>query len=121
MERVKKVFEKYNVEYDVVLERVMNNETLYLRLLSMLFEDENLKKLGIALEENNLDDAFFAAHTLKGVVGNLGLADLYKALGNLVEPLRSKEEREDYPLLYKAVTREFDNAAAFYSEIKEVV
>ena len=32
---------------------------------------------------------------------------LYKAVCDIVQPLRAREEREDYPLLYQAIQKEF--------------
>ena len=60
-----------------------------------------------AIDSGNLEAAFDAAHTLKGVVGNMGLTPLYKAVCDIVQPLRAREEREDYPLLYQAIQKEF--------------
>ena len=52
------------------LARCYNNETLYLRLINMLPKEKNFDKLQTALQENDLDAAFEAAHALKGVTGN---------------------------------------------------
>lgn len=114
------IFEKYGADCTTVMARFMNNEALYLRLLGMLFQDDNLEKLCAALEVNDLSGAFEAAHTLKGVVGNLGLTPLYRALEKLAEPLRAGEKREDYPTLYEVVQLGFQRAEAFWEELKGV-
>ena len=68
----------------------------------MLFQDENMQKLGAALANRDYTAAFEAAHTLKGVVGNMGLTPLYEAVCVIVEPLRSRECRDDYAALYQS-------------------
>lgn len=113
------VFEDYGADYEETMARFLNNKKMYLRLLNMLFQDDNLKKLGAALEANDLNGAFEAAHTLKGVVGNLGLKPLYDAVDKLVEPLRAKEIRNDYPVLYQAVELEFERAEEFMGKLKK--
>ena len=40
------VFEAYGVDYDTTMARFMGNEAMYLQLLDMLFQDENMQKLG---------------------------------------------------------------------------
>lgn len=107
MENFKEIFEAYGGNYGITMERFVGNEAVYLRIFNMLFQDENMGKLGLALSENNLEAAFEAAHALKGVAGNLGLEPLYQAVCQLVEPLRNKEQREDYSDLYKNVSAEF--------------
>ena len=54
----------------------------------MLKVFENLKK---ALEEENLEAAFRAAHTLKGVAQNMGFDNLAESSSVLTEALRSRK------------------------------
>ena len=77
------VFEAYGADYDTTMARFMGNEAMYLQLLDMLFQDENMQKLGAALANRDYTAAFEAAHTLKGVVGNMGLTPLYEAVVGL--------------------------------------
>ena len=44
-----------------------------------------------ALQENNVESAFRAAHTLKGVCVNLGFDKLFSVSSALTEKLRAKE------------------------------
>lgn len=113
-----KIFEEYGADYQATMERFMNNEGMYLRLLDMLFQDDNLAKLGSALEAGELDRAFEAGHTLKGVTGNMGLEPLFRVLGELVEPLRAGEKREDYLAMYERVQAEFKRVEAFRDKLK---
>ena len=74
--------------------------------------------LGGALASGDTAKAFEAAHTLKGVTGNMGLTPLYAALCTLVEPLRTGERRDDYPMLFQAVQTEFRRADELRAALK---
>ena len=117
MGNFKSVFEAYGGDYDVTMSRFMGKETLYMKLLGMMFQDENLKKLGTAIEENDLDAAFEAAHTLKGVAGNLGLTPFYDSVCRIVEPIRNREEREDYTQMYQEIQDEFSRVDELWKEL----
>ena len=59
------------VDPDSALERFMGNEGLYLRFAGRFLEDRNYEELLKAMEKGDTKAAFAAAHTLKGVSGNL--------------------------------------------------
>ena len=80
MQTFKEIFEAYGADYETTMERFMGSEETYREFLDMLFDDDNLANLGEAIESGNLDMAFEAAHTLKGVAGNMGLKRLYAAV-----------------------------------------
>ncbi|QNM04808.1 Hpt domain-containing protein [Qiania dongpingensis] len=109
MSGFRETFEAYGGDYQNTMARFLENEAFYLRLLNMLFQDDNMEKLGESLRAGDLTGAFEAAHTLKGVVGNLGLVPLYAAVCAVVEPLRNREERSDYAAMYDVIRTEFQN------------
>lgn len=94
-------------DYEGTMRRMMGNERLFYRLLPKVFQDENYRKLEDALTLGDLGAAFDAAHTLKGVSGNLGLASLYNAICEIIEPLRRKDSKADYRVLHQAIQQEF--------------
>ena len=98
----------------------MGNRKMYMKFLGMLFQDENLSKLGNALEQGDMTSAFEAAHTLKGVTGNMGLTPLYDAVCTIVEPLRTGEDREDYTKMYEDVCRQFKRAEKLRADLAEI-
>ncbi|MDR0930052.1 MAG: Hpt domain-containing protein [Oscillospiraceae bacterium] len=108
----------YGVNYQITMARFVNSEKLYLRCLDMLIQDNNLEKLGQALEAGDLHAAFEAAHTLKGVVANMGLTPLHKAVDHITEPLRAGEPR-DYSADYQAVVAEFARVLDLHRALKE--
>ena len=72
------------------LARCMGNEALYLKLVGVMLADKNFDKLRSAIESGNLDEAFEAAHALKGALGNLALTPLFDMAVKITEPLRNR-------------------------------
>ena len=93
------------------LMRCMNNETFYFKMLKMGLSGDYFDKLGKALMENNLDEAFEAAHALKGVLGNLAVTPIYNPLAEMTEMLRAKKAA-DYVTMYKPIKELRDKLVA---------
>ena len=119
MGEFRKIFEAYGADYNSTMARFMGNEAMYVKFLDMLFKDDNLDKLGTALGQQDYEAAFAAAHTLKGVVGNMGLTPLFNAVCAIVESLRKREVPEDYNGLYQMIQTGFLQADEFRKKLKE--
>ena len=81
----------YGFDTKTALVRFSGNSEIYKRLLLMYFDDKNFETLETALKENDVETAFRAAHTLKGVAGNLSMIKLFGECDMITEFLRSKE------------------------------
>lgn len=81
--------QEWGCDIEGALERFLDDKELYVTCLQTVIEDGNFKKLGDALAEGRISDAFDYAHTLKGVFANLGLIPMYTIVELIVEPLRS--------------------------------
>lgn len=95
-----------NAECDVegALARFLDDEDLYEQFYKELLNDEAFTNLGKALEDGSLHDAFEFAHTLKGIIGNMGLTPMFEIVCDIVEPLRvntNKGVNEKYEELLK--------------------
>ncbi len=77
------------VNIETAMERFMNNEQLLERFLKKFPQDTNYEEMLTAVAEKRYEDAFKAAHTLKGVCGNLSLDTLYENVCTVVELLRN--------------------------------
>ena len=77
------------------LQRCLNNEAFYLKLVNRFLEDGSFNLLKEAIENNNLEEAFKHSHALKGVLGNLSLTPLYDVIFEMTELLR-KQTKYDY-------------------------
>lgn len=78
-----------NCDIDEALERFMGDTELYFVCFENLLGDDNLDKLGRALQAQDYDNAFHFAHKLKSVYANMGLTPIYNDCVMIVEPLRA--------------------------------
>lgn len=79
-------------DYKEVTGRI-GNEILVERFLIKFLQDPSFVQLTVALEEKDVQSAFRAVHTLKGVCLNLGLTDLFEVSSALTEKLRGMDMR----------------------------
>lgn len=94
------------------LERCMNNEAFYLRLVNMELGDANFDKLRKALDAGDIKEAFEAAHALKGALGNLSLTPIYEPVALLTEKLRGQDAPMDVGELPGKVFSAFEKLKA---------
>ena len=87
----KRQLEQAGVQVDEAMERMMGSEALLLRLLGKFPADGNYQALCAAVAAGDRSGAFSAAHTLKGVCGNLSFTTLYQLLTEQVELLRGED------------------------------
>lgn len=95
------------------LNRLMDNEMLLERLLIKFKADTNFAGLETALKEQQFEEAFHFAHTLKGVAGNLGLERLMDAVGVVVEKLRSQQ--------HEGIEGDMDAVRGAYTELMGIL
>ncbi len=93
----------YGANVEEGLTRCVNNEAFYLKLVGKTMDDPSFERLTKAIENKDLDDAFEAAHALKGALGNLALTPLCEPVNEMVELLRAKEDA-DYDLYIEEIT-----------------
>lgn len=106
---------EFGADTDEGLARCCGSETLYLRLVKMLPDDENFEALEKALNAGDLDKAFEAAHALKGILGNLSLTPMYELCSRITELLRARTEA-DYPTLAAELLAQRDALRALCDE-----
>lgn len=97
---VKECYDRLGGDYEGVVSRLLKEERVKKYMLKFL-DDDSFALLRTSLQEGNMENAFRAAHTLKGVCQNLGFERLYQSSGQLTELLRSKAEDDVSELLAK--------------------
>lgn len=90
----KEKLEELGVDIKRTLDRFLGNEELYFRFLKKLEKDKTCEGLRASIEDRNYEEAFKYAHTLKGLIANLGLEDVAKPIYKLTELLRKAPYEE---------------------------
>lgn len=89
----------FGADVDDGLNRCMNNEGFYLRLVGRAAEDPSFDQLQAAVGEGNLVRGFELAHALKGVLGNLALTPIARPVQEITELLRAGTQTDYGPYL----------------------
>lgn len=71
-----------------VMRRLSGDETLYAACLRAFLDDRTIEQLNVSVESGAWDEAFTAAHALKGVAGNMGFIPLMHNTGKLIVLIR---------------------------------
>lgn len=85
---IKECYELMGSDFDGVLRR-LGSEAIISRVAVKFLNDPSFGDLKSALSDGRTEDAFRAAHTLKGVCVNLGFDRLYECSSELTELLRA--------------------------------
>lgn len=104
---------EYGVSIDEITERFMGDMELYFMCLNEFLSDNNFKTLEKALSDGDNQTAFEAAHSLKGMSGNMGLAPMYKAVCELSDALKIKD--------YSNLDAQYARVSAEYDKISKLV
>lgn len=87
------------VNIEDALQRFMNNSALYEKMLGKLVNNVRDIKVLPSIEAGDYGAAADAAHTLKGVMGNLSITPLYKGYTQIVNLLRDNNPEEAKKIL----------------------
>lgn len=112
---LKECYEAMGGNYDEVISR-LRSEALVRKFAIRFLDDDSYMKLQQALEAQNGDDAFLAAHTIKGVSQNLGFTRLFEASNALTEALRGRQLPAD-PQLVQDLADVYQKTAAAIREM----
>lgn len=100
---------KIEIDVEGSLARFAGMESMYIKFLKKLPEDENYQKLKEAVDGQNNEEIEVSAHTLKGISGNLGLTGIYDKSSRIVSAVREHWEQE-IPGLMEELSAEMEKA-----------
>ena len=86
---IRECYGELGLDFDAVLSRLVN-EKLVQKFALKFLDDPSFQNLKDALDSKDVETAFRAAHTLKGVCLNLGFSSLYEVSAQLTEDLRGR-------------------------------
>ena len=116
---VRECYVAMGASYDEILGRLANDDRIK-KFLGKFLNEKSFELLCSSLEERNMEEAFRAAHTLKGVSQNLAFTPLVKSVSALTEVLRNRTEYGDdiVPLLQQ-VKEDYDKTFSMISDLLE--
>ncbi len=97
---VKECYELMGADYEGILGR-LRSEGLIRKFAKKFPDDGSFRSLKDSLAQGNGEEAFRAAHTLKGVCQSLGFDNLYKVSFDITEKLRDRNTEGCEELLEK--------------------
>lgn len=74
---IKECYEAMGGDYEDVLKRLMNEARIQ-KFALMFKKDPSMSQLTQAMDAGDVETAFRAAHTLKGICANLGFKSLFE-------------------------------------------
>lgn len=101
-------------DYQEVLGRLYS-DALVQRFVGKFLSDQSFQLLEGSLKAGNYDEAFRAAHTLKGVSQNLSFTKLYQSSHEITEALRTKNYDLAVQLLPRVEADYVQTAAAIHA------
>ncbi len=90
---IKEFYDFIGENYNEVLGR-LRVESRIIKYVTKFPADESFKLLRRALIDKNYQEAFRAAHTMKGICLNLGFMKLYNISSDITEKLRNFDDAE---------------------------
>lgn len=117
-EQLRQKLEENGADVEGTLHRFMGNGALFLKFLLKFKDDQNFVLLRNSIEQKDYEEAFKAAHTLKGVSANLGLTPICDSASKLTELLRGKAASE---IEIDKVLQEKEELEASYSLFIKII
>ena len=88
---IQECYQKLGGEFAQV-EKRLPSVGLVRKFIVKFWDDDSYSNLCLAMQNGQREEAFRAAHTLKGVSANLGFSRLLASAGELTELLRAETE-----------------------------
>lgn len=114
---IEECYEKMGANSQDVIKR-LPSEAMIKKFALKFREDTSFQELETALNEKQVDIAFRAAHTLKGVCMNLGFNHLYKPSFDITESLRAGNLEEGLQL-FGEVKKQYEKTIEALNEFSQ--
>lgn len=99
-------YHAFGGDYEGTISR-LRSERIVAKFVRKFPQDGTYAALKASLEEGNLEEAFRAAHTMKGICKNLGLEQLFCSVEEMTEELRAKDHMPSAEF-FAHVTRDYE-------------
>lgn len=108
-EAIETLYQMAGGDYAGVIGRLRTDERVA-KFVTMFADDESYSNLVTNMAEQNWEEAFRAAHTLKGISRDMGFIDLSEYASDITEALRADEHDRAQELL-PPVQEEYQHVA----------
>lgn len=119
---LKECYQAFGGDYEDTMKR-MGMERLLQKFMLKFLDDKSFEELCSSMEQKKYEEAFRAAHTLKGLCLNLGFKTLAESSSNLTEALRPQQFEEsdmvEIMKMLEQVKRNYEMAVSVITEFKE--
>ena len=102
------VLTEAGINVDTALKRFLDDEEMYFEFLNSFVEDTLMSRLKQAVQNGSVDDAFEAAHALKGLCANLSIDSMSKMIVPMVEIL---------PEDFKGLSQTYENVCTAITKV----
>jgi len=116
---LKECYQWLEGDFDEVLSR-LHSEKIIRRFIFKFLDDASFFMLRESMTNQNKEEAFRAAHTLKGVCQNLSFTLLYHSAEQMTEALR-ESDCEKASEIFHAVSRDYDKTVNAIKKYKDFV
>lgn len=106
---IQECYDMLGGNYEEVLGRLYS-QALVEKFVGKFLGDDSFQRLDTAMGEQNFEEAFRAAHTLKGVADNLSFTRLRESSSAITEALRAQDYGQAAQLLPQ-VRQDYDRTA----------
>ena len=107
------ILESLGADYQEIMERFLENEDFYLKLLEKFSKKPDIYEIEAALDKEDFEGAFRLAHSIKGGSANMGLTYLSEAMVELTDALRNPPyDIEKIRSLYSEARENFEDTMA---------
>lgn len=103
---VEEFYRETGGDYREIMSRLRTEERV-VRFAGMFLRDQSYSALAKCLEDGNTEEAFRAAHTMKGMCQNMAFTRLYTSVHGITETLRLKD-LEGAKQIFDTVTEDYN-------------
>lgn len=105
---MKELYGKIEGNYNEAITRFKTDDRIKM-FLKMFLGDTSFANLKNAMESEDYEAAFMAAHTLKGVLANMAFTDYFNSVSSLTELLRGGKDIPSAKKMYPEVLAKGQN------------
>lgn len=107
------ILQEAGVEYKAALKRFADKADIYEKYIRKFSEDTHYEQAKEAFKNNDHDELLKTVHPIKGIVGTLGMNQLYQDADDVVQAIRENRQKD--------ITSCFQKFAACYERTTEIL